>query len=370
MASDVPQLEEPLVGLRDQLLAYARDLRVALAESRAATEELSRTQLETVAALAAAIDVRDEVTGGHVYRVANYGLVLAEQLAPPLASDPQLVYGFLLHDIGKLGVPDRVLLKKGPLDADERALMRAHVEHGVRFVEQVTFLRPALEVVATHHEAWDGSGYPRGLKGEEIPFVTRLFSVCDAFDAMVHDRPYRKAMAPEAALTELRRFAGTQFDPLVVAGFEECAERLIAVDERPDLNVTPRANRRRRRGLDHEGSLVFDAIEDAMLLMTPDGVVSDANRAFLRLFGLTSPPVGLTLTELTDWLADRLAADGPESHNLARDLLAPNGQVVFEVNQPEPRLIRRVSRTLYGDGGAVVGRLLLFRDTGEDRPER
>ncbi|MDQ4130880.1 MAG: HD domain-containing protein, partial [Actinomycetota bacterium] len=262
VVSDVPQLGEPHVGLRDQLLAYARDLRAALVESRAATEELSRTQLETVAALAAAIDVRDEVTGGHVYRVANYGLVLAEQLAPPLANDPQLVYGFLLHDIGKLGVPDRVLLKQGPLDADERALMRAHVEHGVRFVEQVTFLRPALEVVATHHEAWDGSGYPRGLKGAEIPFVTRLFSVCDAFDAMVHDRPYRKAMPPEAALEELRRGSGTQFDPRVVEGFEECADRVISVGERPNLDVTPRASRRRRRGLDHEGSLVFDAMED------------------------------------------------------------------------------------------------------------
>ncbi len=364
MVPDLPQLEQPLVGLRDQLLAYARDLRVALAESRAATEELSRTQLETVAALAAAIDVRDEVTGGHVYRVANYGLVLAEQLAPPLANDPQLVYGFLLHDIGKLGVPDRVLLKKGPLDADERLLMRAHVEHGVRFVEQVTFLRPALEVVATHHEAWDGTGYPRGLRGDEIPFVTRLFSVCDAFDAMVHDRPYRKAMPADAALAELRRSAGTQFDPLVVAGFEECADRLIAVGERPGLDVTPRASRR-RRGLDHDASLVFDAIEDAMLLITPDGVVSDANRAFLTLFGLTRPPLGMTIPELTDWLADRLDTDAPDSSALARHLLTPNGQVVFEINQPERRLIRHVSRTLHGDGGAIVGRLLLFRETGD-----
>ncbi|MDP8927744.1 MAG: HD domain-containing protein [Actinomycetota bacterium] len=364
---EVPRLEEPLVALRDQLLAYARDLRVALADSRAATEELSRTQLETVAALAAAIDVRDEVTGGHVYRVANYGLVLAEQLAPPLASDPQLVYGFLLHDIGKLGVPDRVLLKKGPLDPDERALMRAHVEHGVRFVQQVTFLRPALEVVATHHEAWDGSGYPRGLKGEEIPFVTRLFTVCDAFDAMVHDRPYRKAMPPEAALAELRRTAGAQFDPVVVASFEEVAERLIAVGERPLLDVTPRTSRRRRRGLDHDGSLVFDAMDDAMLLVTPDGIVSDANLAFLALFGLTRPPVGMTIAELTERLADTMTPEPPDEHDLSRHLLAPNSEVLFEVSHPAPRLVRRVSHMLYGDGGAVVGRLLLFKDVRGDR---
>ena len=156
-----------------------------------------------MAALAAAVDVRDEVTGGHVYRVANYGALLAEDLAPELRDDPQLVYGFLLHDIGKLAVPDAVLGKEGPLTTDERTVMRSHVEHGIRFIKGVSFLRPALNIIATHHENYDGSGYPRGLGSGAIPLAARMFSVCDTFDAMIHDRPYRRALDPEEAVAEL-----------------------------------------------------------------------------------------------------------------------------------------------------------------------
>ena len=216
-------------ALTDQLVAYARDLRRALDRSRDAADELSKAHLETVAALAAAIDVRDEVTGGHVYRVANYGLLFAEEVHPQLATDPQLVYGFLLHDVGKLGVPDAVLMKPGPLDDSELELMRAHVEHGIKFVEQVGVLRPALQVVATHHEWWDGTGYPRGLSGTAIPVAGRLVAVVDVYDAMTARRLYREPVSHEEAVNLIVAGRGTHFDPDVVDAFLRIAPRLPGV---------------------------------------------------------------------------------------------------------------------------------------------
>ncbi len=351
--------------MQDQLLAYARDLRHALEQRHAAADELARTHLETVAALAAAIDIRDEVTGGHVYRVANYGLALADLLTPDLAADPQLVYGFLLHDIGKLAVPDSVLLKTGPLDEHERALMREHVEHGVRFVERVAFLRPAMHVIATHHERWDGEGYPRGLSGEEIPLVTRLFSVCDAFDAMIHDRPYRRGRPVEWALRELRRGAGSQWDPDVVAGFEEILDRILKIDERPEVPyIRGQAGPRRARELTLSGNLLFDAVEEGLLLVSPDGVVRDANTPFLELFDLARPPVGMTLRELVERVAERFVDHQARRRAAALpdELFAARSRVTLELRAPEPKVVQGTAHTLYDDNGTVAGRLLVFHD--------
>lgn len=364
MPDDTRTEDDRIVGLNDQLRAYARDLRGALARARAATDELSRTHLETVAALAAAIDVRDEVTGGHVYRVANYGLVLTEHLEPDLATDPQLIYGFLLHDIGKLGVPDRILLKAGPLDPDEQAQMRQHVEYGVKFIDEVSFLRPALQVVATHHESWDGSGYPRSLSGEEIPYVTRMFAVCDAFDAMVHDRPYRPGMSAEQALEELTAGAGSQFDPAVVAGFEEVLDDILDVSERPEVprlrSAPPGANRPTL-----SGHVMFERVDEGLLLLSPDGTIRDANPAFLELFGIARPPVGLTLAELTDRAAHRFADPArarADARSLPRELFSNPSETTLRLVEPEHRTIRRIARTLYDDHGTAIGRLLEYRD--------
>ena len=353
------------VSLNDQLLAYARDLRAALTRAQATSEELSRTHLETVAALAAAVDVRDEVTGGHVYRVANYGLILAQHVAPELASDPQLVYGFLLHDIGKLAVPDVVLLKAGPLDDDEQAIMRQHVDYGVKFIEEVGFLRPALQVVATHHESWDGNGYPRRLRGEEIPYVTRLFTVCDAFDAMIHDRPYRDGMSVDHALEELRSEAGGQFDPRVVAGFEEVIEKILDVAERPDV---PTVTAPRGRTMKLSTQTVFDRIDEGLLLLDPDGAIRDVNTAFLELFGLARPPIGLTLAELVERTADRFADPDRARRDataLPRGLFRVPSEATFRLVAPEARVVRRIARTLYDEHGAAIGRLLEFRDVSD-----
>jgi ribonuclease P protein subunit RPR2 len=170
----------------------------------------------TVEALATAIEAKDHTTGGHIERVRNLGLLLAGEIAPRDVSDPQMAFGFLLHDIGKLAVPDAILRAPGRLSEKEWALMRRHPEEGVRMLSEIPFLDRALDVVRHHHERWDGGGYPDGLRGQEIPLWARIFSVVDALDAITAERPYRSARSYESALEEIRSHAGTQFDPAVV----------------------------------------------------------------------------------------------------------------------------------------------------------
>lgn len=210
-----------------QALRYAEELRslhAAEREQRRAAEEtleqLADSYRTTVFALAAALELRDDETGSHAERVTELALQLTRRVAPELAADPKLEYGFLLHDIGKIGLRDAILLKPGSLAPDELQEMRDHTLLGERVVEQIPYLDGvAREVVASHHEHWDGNGYPRGLMGNDIPLAARIFAVVDAFDAMTHDRPYRKAMGVEAALAEIARCSGTQFDPAISEEF-------------------------------------------------------------------------------------------------------------------------------------------------------
>ena len=209
-----------------QLEAYAVDVRTTFAAEKARTRqlvdalsELERTYLATVRGLAAAVEAKDSYTAGHLVRVTRYGLMTVEALAPEVVDDPQFEYGFLLHDVGKLGVPDGVLGKRGPLSDDEWALMRNHPEMGTRIIHDIPFLEGARDIVLSHHERWDGRGYPRGLAGEDIPLGARAFAVVDAFDAMTTDRPYRKACSFDEAAEQLRAGSGTQFWPDAVDAF-------------------------------------------------------------------------------------------------------------------------------------------------------
>jgi putative nucleotidyltransferase with HDIG domain len=172
----------------------------------------------TLEALVAALDARDRETYGHSTRVAKLTMVLAKQLGVEEGSRQwtTIERGALLHDVGKIGVPDAILRKPGKLSEDEWLEMRRHARIGYEVLKDVPFLAGAAEIVAAHHEAWDGSGYPLGLAGEEIPFGARIFMVADAFDAMATDRPYRRARPYEDCLAEIIRCSGTQFDPAVV----------------------------------------------------------------------------------------------------------------------------------------------------------
>ncbi len=204
------------------------DLREAADRLADAHDELHQQHRSTAAALAQAIEARDAGTGGHVHRVTALAQVLLEQVDPDLAADEQLSFGFLLHDVGKIGVPDAVLRKPGPLDAAERAVMSTHPEVGYQIVAQAGFSPAVAALVLTHHERWDGRGYPQGLRGEQIPLATRVFAVADALDAMTDDRPYRVGMPLSDALEELELHSGTQFDPAAVAAVLALPRAVVA----------------------------------------------------------------------------------------------------------------------------------------------
>ncbi len=190
---------------------------------------LERTYELTVEALAAALELRDDETGSHARRVTEIALRLARAVDPQLADEPELRRGFLLHDIGKIGIPDTILLKPGPLDADELRVLEMHTTLGEQLVSSIPYLSGvARQVIAYHHERWDGRGYPWRLRGTDIPLPARIFAVADAFDAMTSDRPYRKAMPVADAIEEIKRGAGSHFDPAVVAVFLAIADTLAA----------------------------------------------------------------------------------------------------------------------------------------------
>ncbi|HEX8337808.1 MAG TPA: HD domain-containing phosphohydrolase [Pyrinomonadaceae bacterium] len=173
----------------------------------------------TLKALTSALETRDQETHGHSERVVNFSLRLGRELGLGEGQMRSLEFGSLLHDIGKIGVPDAILRKPARLTAEEWVKMREHPLHGSEILEGIDFLEGAARVVAQHHEKWDGSGYPLGLRGEQIDLNARIFAVADAFDAITSDRVYRRGRTYEAAVDELTRGAGTHFDPRVVEAF-------------------------------------------------------------------------------------------------------------------------------------------------------
>jgi ribonuclease P protein subunit RPR2 len=211
----------------EELLLYARDLRHMLEVERGQRELLQSAYLQTVSALASALESKDTGTGEHSQRVCRYALELAHGVAPPAADDESAGYGFLLHDIGKIGIPDSILQKKGELSPTEKRLLQNHTILGEQLLTGVALLQgEGLKVVRHHHERWDGTGYPDALGQTEIPLGARVFSVADALDAMTSDRPYRDARSWEEAEAEILRERGHQFDPHVVDVFQERNQRL------------------------------------------------------------------------------------------------------------------------------------------------
>jgi HD-GYP domain-containing protein (c-di-GMP phosphodiesterase class II) len=220
-----------------QLLRYADDLRTTFTAERRRAEQLRQAldalelaYIATVRALATAVEAKDAYTGGHLSRVTAYGVEACRVLGGDLATTPGLEYAFLLHDLGKIGVPDAVLNKAGPLTDEEWALMREHPAIGLRILEGVPRMDAVRAVVYSHHERWDGAGYPEGLKDEQIPLAARVFAAVDAFDAITTDRPYRAAVSLEEALRRLRGAAGSQFAPDAVEAIHQVdRERLAAI---------------------------------------------------------------------------------------------------------------------------------------------
>ncbi len=202
---------------------YQRNLEVLVEERTAqlsgALAQLEQSYDDTLEALGSALDLRDAETEGHCQRVTAFTICIAKLMNVPSEYLPILARAAFLHDIGKMAIPDGVLRKPGPLDDAEKTIMRTHCEIGYNMLIRIPFLRDAAEIVLAHQEFYDGTGYPRGLSGEAIPLGARIFAVADALDAMISDRPYRRALSLEHAREEIRRCAGTQFDPKVVEVF-------------------------------------------------------------------------------------------------------------------------------------------------------
>ena len=212
------RLEREAAARQSQLERYAADLRDVFKQERSRAQELRRSYKATVLALANAVEARDAYTGRHAQRVAAYGLRVAH--AAGVEVGPQVEFGFLLHDIGKVAVPDAILFKPGPLTDPERALVRKHPEIGSEILRHIEFLDDAKDVVRHHHERWDGGGYPDSLAKEEIPLAARVFSLADTLDALTTDRPYRRASSFSDARDVICSEAGGQFDPAIVAAYE------------------------------------------------------------------------------------------------------------------------------------------------------
>jgi putative nucleotidyltransferase with HDIG domain len=182
-------------------------------------QDLERSYDITLEAMGAALDLRDEETEGHSRRVTAYTIALAQTMGVDSNELRIIARGAFLHDIGKIATPDNILLKPGRLNDDEMAIMRQHCRRGYEMVSKIPFLCEAAEIVYAHQERFDGTGYPRGLRGEEIPLGARIFAIADTLDAITSDRPYRKGTTFAAAAKEIVRCAGKQFDPQIVEVF-------------------------------------------------------------------------------------------------------------------------------------------------------
>jgi HD-GYP domain-containing protein (c-di-GMP phosphodiesterase class II) len=207
----------------DDVWTLANQVAVAL-ENANLYAELQETFLNTAEALAAAVEKKDPYTGGHIMRVVEYSMAIAKHMSRPLSDMDQLRLAAVLHDIGKIGIKDSVLLKQGKLTDDEMAHMREHPLVGDDIMGHIENMKAVRKVMRSHHEKWDGSGYPDGLKGESIPLHARIILVADTLDAMTTDRPYRKAVDLPTAVEEVKRFTGKEFDPIVAEAFFKACE--------------------------------------------------------------------------------------------------------------------------------------------------
>ena len=215
--NEISDLTHTFNYMSKQLLVYDQ-------ENKALVQSLEQGYLETIAALARGIDSKDSYTRGHSQRVGELSMAIGREFGLNSLELRQLLYGGILHDIGKIGAPEHILLKQTRLTDDEMLIMRHHPEIGASIVAPVAFLAPVMPAVRNHHERWDGTGYPDKLKGEDIPLMARIVNASDTWDACTSTRPYQDAMSFEAAMAVMHKLSGTQCDPKVV----EALERTLA----------------------------------------------------------------------------------------------------------------------------------------------
>ncbi|HMB52876.1 MAG TPA: HD-GYP domain-containing protein [Thermoanaerobaculia bacterium] len=247
---------------------YEETFRTLVASLEMSQSEQERSYIEVIGAMVATAHARDHETIGHSFRVARYATALAQRMGISGETLTAIEWGALLHDVGKIAVPERVLQKSGPLSDEERKQMELHPRRGYQMLKSLLFLGTALDIVLSHHERWDGRGYPNGLTADEIPLSARIFAVVDSYDAITSDRPYRPARGHREATAELLRVAGSQLDPRVVDHFLEIPreelERLRDLSEPIEASVEALAaidEERERHRRDDEGDYELRARE-------------------------------------------------------------------------------------------------------------
>jgi len=219
--------------LEEEVEKKTADLLKANLELQVAYAEIQELSLEIIYRLARAAEYRDEHTGYHIQRISHYSVALGTHLGLSNEALEVLKYASPLHDIGKLGIPDRILLKPGPLSPEEWKIMKMHTVIGAQILagSRIKYLKAAEKIALYHHERWDGTGYPMGLKGEKIPLFARIVAVADVFDALTTDRPYRKAMSVEEAFEIIKKGRGSHFDPQIVDTFFKIKEEILSIKE-------------------------------------------------------------------------------------------------------------------------------------------
>jgi len=198
-------------------------------------KDLRELFYKTIKLIATALDAKDPYTHGHSLRVTMYSLILAKKLNLDDTTLEEIETAGLLHDIGKIGIPQNILCKPGKLTDEEFAVMKSHPDQAARMLMGIKKLTVVSNWLRCHHEKWDGSGYPYGMKGEEIPISGRIIALADTYDAMTSTRSYRQALTHEIAMAEIKRCSGTQFDPVLAELFIECSDELRAAKENPDV---------------------------------------------------------------------------------------------------------------------------------------
>jgi putative nucleotidyltransferase with HDIG domain len=200
----------------DEISILTESFNTMVASLSQSQKDLIKAYDNTLEGWAKALELRDKETEGHSERVTNLTVKLAEAMGIGGEALVNIRRGALLHDIGKMGVPDAILHKNGPLDERERQIIQQHPQNAYNMLKHIDYLQAALEIPYCHHEKWDGTGYPRGLKGEEIPISARAFAIVDVYDALVSDRPYRKALPRHEVADYLKKESGSHFDPNVL----------------------------------------------------------------------------------------------------------------------------------------------------------